>query len=100
MAEFRNGGNGGTHPSFSDETVSKVGRAAGQVSLIRDACREGLNKLDSEDEKQKLEERAEAAAAEAISEHGLSISEYNQVVTTANEDPALRERLLAVAQVD
>ena len=100
MAEFRNAGNGGTPPSFSDEVVSKVGRAVGQIALIREAYREGVNELDSEDEKQELGERAEAAAVKAISEQGLSISEYNHVVTTANDDPALQERLLGAAQAD
>jgi hypothetical protein len=100
MAEFRNAGNGGTPPSFSDETVSKVGRAVGQIALIRDAYREGLNELDSEDEKRELAQRAEVAAVRAISEQGLSITEYNHVVTTADEDPSLQERLLAAAQAD
>ncbi len=100
MAEFRNAGNSGTPSSFSDETISKVGRAVGHIALIRDAYREGVNGLDSEDEKHELGQRAEAAAVKAISEQGLSITEYNQVVTAADEDPALRERLLAAAQAD
>ena len=48
MAEFRSTGDGGTAPSVSDETVFKIGRAVGQIALIREAYREGLNKLDSE----------------------------------------------------
>lgn len=100
MAEFRNTGDGGTTPNFSDETVSRVGRAVGQIALIREAYQEGLNKLDSDDEKQELAERAEAAAVKAISEQGLSIPEYNHVVATADDDPALEQRLLAAAQAD
>jgi hypothetical protein len=98
MAEFRNAGNGGIPPSFSDETVSRVGRAAGQVASIRDAYRQGLNELDDEDEKEELGQQAETAAVKAISEQGLSIDEYHHVVNAAGEDPALRERLVAAAQ--
>jgi len=98
MAEFRNTGNGGTPPNFSDETVAKVGRAAGQIASIRDAYRQGLNELDDETEKEELGERAEQAAVRAIGEQGLSIDEYNDVVNAAGEDSTLRERLVAAAQ--
>lgn len=100
MAEFRNTGDGAATPEFSNETVSKVGRAVGQIALIREAYQEGLKKLDSDDEKQELVQRAEAAAVKAISEQGLSISEYNNVVTSADGDPALEQRLLAAARAD
>jgi hypothetical protein len=100
MAKFQNTGNGGAAPGFSDETVSKVGRAVGQIALIRDAYQESLKQLDSEGEKQELGQRAEAAAVEALNGQGLSISEYNHVVTAAEEDPALQQRLLAAAQAN
>jgi hypothetical protein len=100
MAEFRKKGNGGATPDFSDETVSKVGRAAGQIALIREAYREGMKELDSEGEKQELAQRAEAAAVEVVKEQGLSVTEYNRVVSTADDDPDLEKRLLAAAQAD
>jgi hypothetical protein len=98
MAEFRNSGDGEAAPAISDDTVTKVGRAVGQIALIREAYREGLTELDNDAEKQELAERAEAAAVQAIGAQGLSITEYNQVVTTADGDPALEERLLAAAR--
>jgi hypothetical protein len=98
MPEFRNAGNGGTVPEISDETVSKVGRAVGQIALIREAYREGLLELNSDEEKQELADRAEAAAAKAIGEQGLSVTEYNQVIASADGNPDLENRLLAAAQ--
>jgi len=100
MAEFRNTGDGGTTANFSDETVAKVGRAVGQIALIREAYREGLNEADSEGEKQELAQRAEAAAVQVLDEQELSITEYNHVVATADDDPALQQRLLAAAVAD
>jgi hypothetical protein len=97
MAEFRNTGDDGTNPAITDETVAKVGRAVGQIALIREAYREGLSELDSEDDKQELAERAEAAAVHAISEQGLTVTEYNRVVASADDDPDLEERLVAAA---
>jgi hypothetical protein len=52
----------GPLPASLTKRFSKVGRAAGVIALIRDACREDLNKLDDEDEKQELAHRSEAAA--------------------------------------
>ena len=100
MAEFRNTRDGAAPSTFSDETISKAGRAVGQIALIRDAYRKGLNELDSDSEKQELAQRAEAAAVEVLNEQGLSIAEYNQMVATADDDPALQQRLLAAAQSD
>jgi hypothetical protein len=100
MAEFRNKGDNGTNPIISDETVVKVGRAVGQIALIREAYREGLAELDGDGEKRELAERAEAAAVRAISDQGLSIVEYNRVVATADDDPELEERLLAAAKAE
>jgi hypothetical protein len=99
MAEFRNKGADGTNNSISDETVTKVGRAVGQIAMIREAYREGMAEMGDGD-KQELAERAEAAAVKAISDQGLSIAEYNRVVATADDDPALEERLLAAARSD
>jgi hypothetical protein len=100
MAEFRNTNDGGAAPNISDETVDKVGRAVGQIALIREAYREGLAELDSDSEKQELAERAEVAAVKAIGAQGLSVTEYNQVVATAENDPDLEERLLTAAKVE
>ena len=100
MAEFRNNGNDRAAPIVSDETVTKVGRAVGQIALIREAYREGLTELDSDGEKQELARQAEAAALKAIGEQGLSVTEYNRVVASADNDPGLEERLLAAARVD
>jgi hypothetical protein len=100
MAEFRNTGDSGDMASFSDDTIQKVGRAVGQIALIREAYREGIGELDSDGEKQELAQRAEAAAVQAISDQGLSVTEYNRVVKTADDDPALEERLLEAAQAD
>lgn len=100
MVEFRNSGNRGAAPDITDETIEKVGKAVGQIALIREAYREGLTELDSDGEKQELAERAEAAAIKAISEQGLSVTEYNHVVATADDDPDLEERLLSAARAD
>jgi hypothetical protein len=100
MAEFRNKDDGGTNPVISDETVTKVGRAVGQIALIREAYREGLSELDGDGDKQELAERAEAAAVRAISDQGLSIVEYNRVVASADDDPELEQRLLAAARAE
>lgn len=100
MPQLRNNGDGSRTPGVSDETVYKVGRAVGRIALIREAYREGQAGLESDSEKRELTERADAAAIQAISEQGLSVTEYNRVVEAADDDPVLEDRLIAAAQAD
>ena len=100
MAEFRNDGDRGVGAQVPDETVAKVGRAVGQIVMIREAYREGLTELDSDEEKQELAQRAETAAVQAISAEGLSVAEYNEVVSSADSDPELERRVLAAAKME
>jgi ABC-type branched-subunit amino acid transport system substrate-binding protein len=102
MAEFKNTGRGGSTPgaSPSDEMVTKVGKAVGQIAEIREECQERLTRAATDDEKQALAQRAEQAAVKAIREQGLSVDQYNQVVAAADNDPDLEERLLAAAEAE
>jgi hypothetical protein len=95
MDQFHNG-----RPSsadISDDIVSKVGTAAVRVVEIRQAFTPRLVAARSQAERDGLEEEATAALVEAISDQGLSVDEYNEVVAAAQADPDLEQRLLSAA---
>ena len=81
----------------SDETVAKVGSAAVRVVEIRQSFTPRIVAARSQAERDGLEEEATAALVEAISDQGLSVEEYNEVVAAAQADPELEQRLLAAA---
>ena len=83
---------------ISDDMVAKVGTAAAQVAEIKQAFAERLQTLASQEDKDELEEEAATAAVEAIVEQGLSVDEFNYVVSAAEGDPVLERRLLAAVR--
>jgi hypothetical protein len=100
MPEFRNPGTTETGAAtiVSDELVAKAGRAIGKIAQIREAFQERAEAAKTEQERQQLSQHADQAAAAAVSEQGLSVEQYNQVLAVADADTDVEERLLAAAQ--
>lgn len=100
MPEFKNVDSGGRPDveAVSDEMVSKVGKAIGHIAEIKQAYRTDIARAETSDEKQELSQRAELEAIDAVSNEGLSVEQYNEVITAADNDPDLERRLLAAAQ--
>jgi hypothetical protein len=82
---------------ISDDLVTKVGSAAVRVVEIRQTFTPRIVAARSQAERDGLEEEATAALVEAISDQGLSVDEYNEVVAAAQDDPDLEQRLLTAA---
>lgn len=85
---------------FSDDMVAKVGRAVGQVVTIQRVYTHEMQSAGSDEEKQGATSRAEHSAVQAIQDEGLSVSEYNAVVTAADDDADLQQRLLAAVPAE
>jgi hypothetical protein len=83
---------------ISDTLVQKVGVALGQITQIRETYAERFASVDSDDEKQAVETEAQTVMVEAISQQGLSVEQFNRVVTAAKADPDLEQRVLAAAR--
>lgn len=99
MADDNNRGDGGApNTSVPDEMVVKVGAAVGKVAMIRQEYTERVQAAQTDDEREKLAERAQQAAVQAIGDQGISVSDYNQVVTAAENDPQLEDRLIMAAR--
>jgi hypothetical protein len=82
----------------TQEMVEKVGAAVGKVALIQQAFAERLDGESTQAARQNLADEAQREAVAAIDAEGLSVEDYNAVVTAAEGDPALEERLLDAAR--
>ena len=82
-----------------DETITKVGKALRQVAEIKEAYTERLASAATDTERQELALHAEDAALQALDEQGLSVDRYDEVITAAEADPDLEQRLLTAARV-
>jgi hypothetical protein len=83
---------------ISDTVVQKVGAALGQITQIRQTYADRIASLDSSDEKQAVETEAQTVMVDAVSQQGLSVEQFNDVLTAAKADPDLEQRVLAAAK--
>jgi Domain of unknown function (DUF4168) len=82
----------------SDEMVTRVGRALGQVAEISETFRARLAEARTEQEQEGIEDEAAEAAVRAIDGQGISLAQYEQVLTAAEADPELEIRLISAAR--
>ena len=83
--------------NMSDATVKKVGAALRQVAQIEQTYSQRLQSANTPVQKQDISKQASNAAVTAITQQGLTIDQYNQVIQAAQSDPALKQRVLAAA---
>ncbi len=96
MAEFETHANG--NGALSDEMVERVGAAAAKVALIQDSLAANAQSAAAPEARNALATQARIDAEQAIDEQGLSIEDYNAVLTAAENDPELERRLVEAAR--
>ena len=84
--------------TFPEDMVTKVGSAAGRVALIQQEYAMQAEVETAMDARERLASKATAAAKQAIDEQGLSVRDYNAVLTAAESDEDLERRLLDAAR--
>lgn len=82
----------------SDQMVSQVGKAVVQIAKLRKSMEDQLVTARTDEDRQTIADELQSAALLAINEQGLSVTEYNQVIVSAEEDTDLEERVLLACQ--
>ena len=82
----------------SQDLVTKVGSAAGRVAQIQQEYTMQAEAETANEAREALASQARQAAEQAIDEQGISIQDYNAVLTAAEGDPDLEQRLLDAAR--
>jgi len=80
--------------TISDETIAKAGAAFKRVVEISSAYSPRLAAAPTPDERVHLINEELVAATTAVSDQGLTVDQYNNVMETAQSDPEVKERLL------
>jgi hypothetical protein len=83
-------------PATSGISDTKLDQAAAAIVHVDKLQRSYQQKLEEAppDERDNVIEEADNALAKAVKDHGLSIDEYDTILQTAQNDPAVREKLL------
>ena len=79
-------------PTISDEKINAAAAAIGQVTSIQHDYERKISQAPPSD-KQRLTTEANNALQKAVTDQGLSVDEYNSIVRTAQNDPAVRQKL-------
>jgi hypothetical protein len=82
----------------SEETVSQVGKAVVQIVKLRKSMEEQLATARTDEDRETIADELQTAAVLAINDQGLSVNEYNQVISAAEDDTELEERVLLACQ--
>lgn len=84
-----------THADIPESTVLKMGKALAEIAEVEQELASAVSTAATERDRMQLAEQADRAITDAVTDQGLSITQFNQVVQAADEDPQLRERLTA-----
>jgi hypothetical protein len=83
---------------LTPELVNRVGAAAAKVARIQQDYEVQAEAEPANDARQEMAHKARADAERVLGEHGLTIDDYNTVLTAAETDRALEQRLLEAAR--
>jgi len=79
-------------PTISDEKIDAAAAAIGHVTSIQQTYERKISAAPPSD-KQRLTAEANNALQKAVTDQGLSVDEYNSIIRTAQNDPAVRQKL-------
>lgn len=85
----------GRGAEIPESTVVKMGKALAEIAEVEQELATAVSAAATERDRMQLAEQADRAITEAVTDQGLSITQFNQVVQAADEDPELRNRLTA-----
>jgi hypothetical protein len=100
MTEFETHANGRGMASgqLTDDVVERVGAAAAKVAVIQDSYAATIQTEPAVAARDALATQARMEAEQAIDEQGISVDDYNAVLTAAEHDPDLESRLVDAAR--
>ena len=79
-------------PTISDQKLSAAAAAIGQVATIRHSYESRIAEAPPSDQ-ERLTGEANDALEKAVTNQGLSVDEYNTIIKTAQNNPAIRQKL-------
>jgi predicted ATPase with chaperone activity len=80
-------------PTISDQKLDAAAAAIEQMTSIKQSYEQKIAEAPPSD-KQHITDEANNALKKAVTDQGLSVDEYNTIVQTAQNDPAIRLKLV------
>jgi len=87
-----------TEANISDAQLEKFVTAFGEVRQLEQEFTRELEKVDNQEEAQALQQGTQQKMMGAVEDAGLSVEEYNQIVSAMRQDPELRQEITSQVQ--
>lgn len=79
-------------PTISDQKLNATAVAIGQVTSIKQSYKRKIAEAPPSDA-ERITQEENTALEKAVTDQGLSVDEYNTIIRTAQNDPAVRQKL-------
>lgn len=79
--------------NISDKKLDAAAKAMQSVTTVRESYQQKIAAASPSD-KQRLANEGNTALKKAVTDQGLSLDEYNHILTVAQNDPTVRAKLL------
>jgi parvulin-like peptidyl-prolyl isomerase len=83
--------------NLSHATITKAGKALHEVMAINQSYKAKMSAATAPSTKNQILTAAKQKAMAAISAQGLTVSQYDQVLASAQNNPAVRQQLLSAS---
>lgn len=83
-----------TLQNIPDQKIDAAAAAMQQVASLKQTYQQQYDSAPPSD-KERIANEASAALTKVVTDKGLSIEEYSAILVTAQNDPAVREKILA-----
>jgi hypothetical protein len=80
------------------ETIAQAGAALREVTTIRETYAPQIASAKTDSERQSLTQRAMDLSTKAINDRGMTVEQYNDLMTKARADHALGDQVLEAAR--
>ena len=87
-----------TAPQIDEATVERFVVAFADVRDLQHKFSEKLEAVDNQQDAQALQQEAQQEMVSAVEDAGLSVADYNRVVSAMEQDPQLRDNIIGRAQ--
>lgn len=81
-------------PDLSDQKLDATAAAVEHVTILRKGYQQRMATAAAPSDKERLAGEANNALEKAITDQGLSVEEYNSILRVAQNDPAVRAKIL------
>jgi hypothetical protein len=81
-------------PAISDQKLDAAAAALERVASLQQTYRRQLSEAPQQADKERIVAEANGALSKAVTDQGLSVEEYSSILQAAQNDPALRAKIM------